>query len=155
MRDAKCTFPGCTNRTPDNETDHLQAWEHGGNTDVSNLAQLCPKHHRLKHHSTWTPDPATTKDPPGWTSPTGRHYNPEHPDTEPTHWPQWLMPTAGQFLDARCSDVRCVVASCIDAGPEDLPPWEPDDDSLIDPDDLSPDVPLWAELLATPLIPSR
>ncbi len=41
MRDAKCTFPGCTNRTPDNETDHLQAWEHGGSTGTSNLAQLC------------------------------------------------------------------------------------------------------------------
>ncbi|MFC4396680.1 HNH endonuclease signature motif containing protein [Arthrobacter sedimenti] len=149
MRDAKCTFPGCTNRTPDNETDHLQAWQHGGSTDVSNLAQLCPKHHRLKHHSQWTPDPATNNDPPGWTSPTGRHYKPEHPDPEPPHWPQWLMPTKGQCLDAGCADARCV-----DAGPEDLPPWEPDDDSLIDPDDLSPDDPLWAELLATPLVPS-
>ncbi|MGN6443452.1 MAG: HNH endonuclease signature motif containing protein, partial [Arthrobacter sp.] len=87
MRDAKCTFPGCTNRTPDNETDHLQAWEHGGTTGTTNLAQLCPKHHRLKHHSQWTPDPATNNDPPGWTSPTGRHYKPENPDTEPTHWP--------------------------------------------------------------------
>ncbi|TQJ59471.1 uncharacterized protein DUF222 [Arthrobacter sp. SLBN-83] len=145
MRDAKCTFPGSTNHSPDNDTDHLTAWENGGTTGTTNLAQLCPKHHRLKHHSTWTPDPATTNDPPGWTSPTGRHYKPEHPDTEPTHWPHWLTPNAGQSLDA-----RCVVARCIDAGPEDLPPWEPDDDTLIDPDDLSPDDPLWAELLATP-----
>ena len=91
MRDRKCTFPGCTNHTPDNETDHLQAWENGGTTGTSNLAQLCPKHHRLKHHSQWTPDPATTKDPPGWTSPTGRHYKPEHPDPEPPHWPQWRV----------------------------------------------------------------
>ncbi len=144
MRDAKCNFPGCTNRTPDNETDHLQAWEHGGTTGASNLGQLCPKHHRLKHHSQWTPDPATENEPPGWTSPTGRHYNHEHPDPEPTHWPQWLTPTACQCRDARC----------VDAGPEDLPPWEPDDDSLIDPDDLSPDDPLWAELLATPFVPS-
>ncbi|WP_159631428.1 HNH endonuclease signature motif containing protein [Arthrobacter sp. 8AJ] len=92
MRDTKCTFPGCTNRTPDNETDHLQAWQHGGTTNVSNLAQLCPKHHRLKHHSQWTPDPATKNEPPGWTSPTGRHYKPEHPDPEPSHWPQWRGP---------------------------------------------------------------
>ena len=44
MRDGKCTFPGCNNRTPDNDTDHLHAWEHGGTTGTSNLAQLCPKH---------------------------------------------------------------------------------------------------------------
>jgi len=90
LRDAQCTFPGCTNRTPDNETDHLQAWEHGGTTNVSNLAQLCRKHHRLKHHSQWIPDPATKDEPPGWTSPTGRHYDPEQQDSEPARWPQWL-----------------------------------------------------------------
>jgi hypothetical protein len=47
MRDGKCTFPGCNNRTTDNDTDHLTAWENGGQTDVRNLGQLCPKHHRL------------------------------------------------------------------------------------------------------------
>jgi hypothetical protein len=103
MRDGKCTFPGCTNRTPDNETDHLQAWEHGGSTDVSNLAQLCPKHHRLKHHSQWTPDPATKNEPPGWTSPTGRHYNPERPDPEPTRWPQWLLALFGDTSERETS----------------------------------------------------
>ncbi|MDQ0870837.1 hypothetical protein QFZ70_003310 [Arthrobacter sp. V1I9] len=72
LRDGKCTFPGCNNRTPDNETDHLQPWQHGGTTGISNLAQLCPKHHRLKHNSRWTPTPATPNEPPGWTSPTGR-----------------------------------------------------------------------------------
>ncbi|MEO5313949.1 DUF222 domain-containing protein [Pseudarthrobacter sp. CC12] len=90
LRDARCTFPGCTNRTPDNETDHLTAWHHGGTTNVSNLVQLCPKHHRLKHHSQWIPDPATKDEPPGWTSPTGRHYDPEQQDSEPARWPQWL-----------------------------------------------------------------
>jgi hypothetical protein len=144
MRDAKCTFPGCTNHTPDNETDHLHAWDHGGTTDAGNLAQLCPKHHRLKHNSQWTPDPAAESESPGWTSPTGRHYEPEHADPEPTHWPQWLAPTACQCFDARC----------IDAGPEDLPTWEAEDDTLIDPDDLSPDDPLWAELLAAPFVTS-
>jgi len=189
MRDAKCTFPGCTNHTSDNETDHLQAWEHGGTTGTSNLAQLCPKHHRLKHHSRWTPDPATTKDPPGWTSPTGRHFNTEHPDPEPPQWPQWLMPqwlmpagpqspdTQGHDTrcpdttcpntkcpDARCIDVRCLNIHsgnicCLEVSPQDLPPWEPDDDNFVDdnlihPDDPPPDYPLWAELLATPLVPS-
>ncbi|WP_324643966.1 HNH endonuclease signature motif containing protein [Pseudarthrobacter sp. LT1] len=103
LRDAKCTFPGCTNRTPDNETDHLQAWQHGGTTNVSNLAQLCPKHHRLKHHSQWTPDPANKNEPPGWTSPTGRHYNPEHPDPEPTHWPQRLLALFGDASERETS----------------------------------------------------
>ena len=158
MRDTKCTFPGCTNHTPDNDTDHLQAWDHGGTTNVSNLAQLCPKHHRLKHHSQWTPDPATTKEPPGWTSPTGRHYQPEHPDPQPPHWPQWLLPAGllspqAQGLDAErpdatCNDVPCLNIHCPEAGLADLPPWEPDDDRYLDLDDIPPDDPLWDEFLA-------
>ncbi|UTT69299.1 HNH endonuclease [Arthrobacter sp. DNA4] len=99
MRDTKCTFPGCTNRTPDNDTDHLQAWEHSGTTGTSNLAQLCPKHHRLKHHSRWTPDRANKNEPPGWTSPTGRHYNAEHQDSEPTHWPPGILPAQRSPLE--------------------------------------------------------
>ncbi|MGX5718408.1 hypothetical protein ACWKWQ_20250, partial [Arthrobacter sp. MAHUQ-56] len=54
MRDRKCTFPGCNNLPADNESDPLQAWHHDGTTGVSNLGQLCPKHHRLKHNSGWT-----------------------------------------------------------------------------------------------------
>jgi hypothetical protein len=92
LRDGKCTFPGCNNRSPDNETDHLQPWQHGGTTGISNLAQLCPKHHRLKHNSRWTPTPATHNEPPGWTSPTGRHYKSEHHNWEPPTWPHSLLP---------------------------------------------------------------
>jgi hypothetical protein len=92
MRDGHCTFPGCTNPSTDNDTDHLTAWHHHGTTDVSNLAQLCPKHHRLKHNSSWTPTPATKTEPPGWTSPTGRHYPGQHPDPQPLHWPPGLLP---------------------------------------------------------------
>ncbi|WP_457950820.1 DUF222 domain-containing protein [Pseudarthrobacter sp. alpha12b] len=99
MRDGKCTFPGCTNRTLDNETDHLTAWEHGGTTGTSNLAQLCPKHHRLKHARPWVPDAATNNEPPGWTSPTGRHYKPEHPTPEPTHWPPGVRPGQRSILE--------------------------------------------------------
>ncbi|MFF2346762.1 HNH endonuclease [Pseudarthrobacter sp. NPDC058119] len=157
LRDAKCTFPGCTNKTPDNDTDHLQAWEHGGTTDVSNLAQLCPKHHRLKHHSQWTPGPANKNEPPGWTSPTGRHYNPEQQDAEPTHWPQWLL---ALFSDAserdtstgatkQADEYAATPCPCLEASLENLPQWEPDDEASIDPSDLSPDDPLWAELLST------
>jgi hypothetical protein len=91
MRDGHCTFPGCTNPSTGNDTDHLTAWHHHGTTDVSNLAQLCPKHHRLKHNSSWTPTPATTTEPPGWTSPTGRHYPAHQPDPQPPHWPPGLL----------------------------------------------------------------
>ncbi|VXB85671.1 hypothetical protein ARTHRO9AX_20081 [Arthrobacter sp. 9AX] len=110
LRDGKCTFPGCSNASLDNEADHLTAWQHGGTTGISNLAQLCPKHHRLKHNSGWTPDPATKNAPPGWTSPTGRHYKAEHHDWEPPHWPHHLqsgtVETAGSppdFIYARLS----------------------------------------------------
>ncbi|MBT2547160.1 HNH endonuclease signature motif containing protein [Arthrobacter sp. ISL-65] len=87
LRDAKCTFPSCNNRSLDNDADHLLAWADGGGTGISNLGQPCPKHHRLKHNSAWTPTAASANDPPGWTSPTGRRYTSEQPDWEPPHWP--------------------------------------------------------------------
>ena len=87
LRDAKCTFPACNNHSLDNDADHLLAWARGGPTGISNLSQPCPKHHRLKHGSAWAPTAATANDPPGWTSPTGRHYPSEQPDWEPPHWP--------------------------------------------------------------------
>ncbi|MDQ0120577.1 hypothetical protein J2T22_003783 [Pseudarthrobacter defluvii] len=149
LRDAKCTFPGCTNRTPDNETDHLTAWKHGGTTGTSNLAQLCPKHHRLKHHSQWTPDPANKNEPPGWTSPTGRHYNPEHPDPEPTHWPPESWPQGSQWPQW-LQWAAPALCQCLEASLNNLPQWEPDDDRYVDLNDLPADDPLWAEFLATP-----
>ncbi|MFF2316720.1 DUF222 domain-containing protein [Arthrobacter sp. NPDC058097] len=87
LRDAKCTFPNCNNHSLDNDADHLLAWARGGPTGISNLAQPCPKHHRLKHNTAWTPTAASANDPPGWTSPTGRHYPSEQPDWEPPRWP--------------------------------------------------------------------
>ncbi|MDR7160093.1 DUF222 domain-containing protein [Arthrobacter sp. BE255] len=96
MRDGRCTFPGCSNQSLDNEADHQLAWADGGTTGVSNLRQLCPRHHRLKHASTWTPTPATTNEPPGWISPSGRHYTSEHQDWEPPHLPQELQPALRQ-----------------------------------------------------------
>ncbi|UUL76634.1 HNH endonuclease [Pseudarthrobacter sp. Fe7] len=142
MRDGKCTFPGCSNRTPDNDTDHLTAWKHGGTTNVSNLGQLCPRHHRLKHNSQWTPDPAARNQPPGWTSPTGRHYKPEHPDPQPTHWPreswpQWPTPAAIQAENPSL---------------EDLPPWEPDNPALLELSDFSPEDPAWEEFFTKPFV---
>ncbi|MFC8523554.1 DUF222 domain-containing protein [Pseudarthrobacter sp. NPDC057230] len=92
MRDGKCPFPGCSNNSLDTEADHLLAWHHGGTTGISNLGQPCPKHHRLRHTTAWKPTPATTNEPPGWTSPTGRHYTSEHQDWEPPRWPERPQP---------------------------------------------------------------
>jgi hypothetical protein len=90
MRDGKCPFPGCGNHSLDNEADHLLAWHQGGTTGISNLGQPCPRHHRLRHISTWRPTEASKNEPPGWISPTGRHYKSEHQDWEPPHWPKEL-----------------------------------------------------------------
>ncbi|SFT68867.1 HNH endonuclease signature motif containing protein [Arthrobacter sp. ov118] len=92
LRDGKCPFPGCNNHSLDNEADHLLAWADGGSTGISNLGQPCPKHHRLKHRSAWTPTGASKDHPPGWTSPSGRHYPSEHQDWEPPHWPPQSLP---------------------------------------------------------------
>jgi len=100
MRDGKCTFPGCSNPSQDNEADHLKAWEHGGSTGISNLGQLCPKHHRLKHRTGWSPGPAARNEPPGWISPTGRRYKPEQADREPTIWPPGCLPEESSLMEA-------------------------------------------------------
>ncbi|MFB8368763.1 DUF222 domain-containing protein [Pseudarthrobacter sp. NPDC055928] len=91
MRDGKCPFPGCNNQSLDNEADHLLAWADGGTTGITNLGQPCPKHHRLKHTTAWTPTEASIDKPPGWTSPTGRHYQSEHQDWEPPWLPAQIL----------------------------------------------------------------
>ncbi|WP_285320551.1 HNH endonuclease signature motif containing protein [Pseudarthrobacter sp. lyk4-40-TYG-27] len=87
LRDGKCPFPGCSNSSLDTEADHILAWANGGTTGVSNLGQPCPKHHRLRHTTGWKPTPASKTEPPGWTSPAGRHYHSEHQDWQPPVWP--------------------------------------------------------------------
>ena len=90
LRDGKCPFPGCSNPSLDTEADHILAWAGGGTTGISNLGQPCPRHHRLRHTTGWKPTPASKTDPPGWTSPAGRHYTSEHQDWEPATWPHHL-----------------------------------------------------------------
>jgi hypothetical protein len=128
MRDGKCAFPGCSNQSLDNEADHLLAWADGGTTGISNLGQPCPKHHKLKHNTAWTPTPATKDEPPGWTSPTGRHYQSEHQDWEPPHWPAQILcllsdqGSGAGVSDAVPDDGRSEDAVPDDAGLEDAVP---------------------------------
>jgi len=100
MRDGKCPFPGCSNTSLDNDADHILAWANGGTTGISNLGQPCPKHHKLRHATGWKPTPATKNEPPGWTSPTGRHYTSEHQDWEPPKCPTQLVPQLKQLKRA-------------------------------------------------------
>lgn len=87
LRDGRCPFPGCNNHSLDNEADHLLAWSEGGGTGITNLAQPCRRHHRLKHTSAWRPTAATLDQSPGWISPAGRSYPSEQQDWEPPYWP--------------------------------------------------------------------
>ena len=102
LRDGRCPFPGCSNPSLDNDADHLLAWADGGSTGITNLAQPCPKHHRLKHGSAWTPTGAGKNSPPGWTSPSGRHYPGEHPDWEPPHWPEHILAASTGLGRMKC-----------------------------------------------------
>src|SRR5204863_1950302 len=46
-RDRGCRFPGCGIRF--GQGHHIHHWAQGGPTTLSNLALLCPRHHRLVH----------------------------------------------------------------------------------------------------------
>ncbi|MFJ6377361.1 DUF222 domain-containing protein [Pseudarthrobacter oxydans] len=174
LRDGQCPFPGCSNPSLDNEADHLLAWHHGGTTGISNLGQPCPKHHRLRHTSGWTPTPATKNQPPGWTSPTGRHYTSEHQDWEPPHWPESALSAMPAHLKPEeqrrerlrgqehrqqpCPPVPAA-RGCLagdlpwpEPPPEELlpPSEEPAGDNLVDPDDIPADDCLWEHFYAAP-----
>ena len=104
------------------------AWADGGTTGISNLGQPCPKHHRLKHGTAWTPTAAGKDHPPGWTSPTGRTYPGEHQDWEPPDWADAFMKT--------------------DYGSDDGLPLDPGRDPELElPPDPFPD---WYEFLSAP-----
>jgi hypothetical protein len=47
-RSGHCQYPGCT-ATRELDAHHITAVEHGGRTELDNLIQLCPRHHKLIH----------------------------------------------------------------------------------------------------------
>ncbi|MDR6166209.1 hypothetical protein QE367_000413 [Microbacterium paludicola] len=77
-RDRHCRFPGCRQPAIRCELDHTVAASDGGATHVCNLANLCKRHHDVKHHTRWR-----VRQLPGgrlvWTSPTGRVYREDAP----------------------------------------------------------------------------
>jgi hypothetical protein len=48
LRDRGCRFPGCTH-TRHVDAHHVRHWADGGETKLSNLVELCGRHHRLLH----------------------------------------------------------------------------------------------------------
>jgi hypothetical protein len=71
FRDETCRMVGCDRRAASCDLDHTADWQYGGATGIDNLANLCRRHHRLKHQTGW----AMTQRGGGvieWTSPTGR-----------------------------------------------------------------------------------
>ena len=53
-RDLGCTFPDCTALPTWCEAHHVIPWQDGGESNISNAALLCSRHHTLIHHSDWT-----------------------------------------------------------------------------------------------------
>ncbi len=49
LRDAGCTFPGCTTPAHWCDAHHLTHWADGGTSDLTNLALLCGRHHSVVH----------------------------------------------------------------------------------------------------------
>lgn len=69
LRDAGCTFPGCT--APGHWTDahHIVHWADGGATDLDNATLLCQRHHTIVHRDRLVarvvpPDREGGSDPP-------------------------------------------------------------------------------------------
>jgi hypothetical protein len=52
-RDGGCTFPGCDAPAHWCDAHHIQHWQHGGRTDLNNLALLCRHHHGVTHRTGW------------------------------------------------------------------------------------------------------
>jgi hypothetical protein len=52
-RDQGCRFPGCTLGPRHCQVHHLEPWQTGGRTDLSNAVALCTFHHHVVHRPKW------------------------------------------------------------------------------------------------------
>jgi len=119
LRDRTCRFPGCRRRAKGCDVDHTKAWQHGGATDICNLACLCRRHHSLKHEMRWQ-----VRQQSGgvleWTSTLGRHYT-----TEPaTRWPNPPpVPPGSTLTPLAGGDPPAEAAVASSSGYPDEPPF--------------------------------
>ncbi len=84
-RDRGCSRPGCEMPAQWTQVHHLTEWQHGGPTDLHNLALVCPFDHRLITHEGFTVRMGT-HGRIEWIAP--RHVDPQRvPRTNPIHHP--------------------------------------------------------------------
>ncbi|GEB63001.1 hypothetical protein SAT01_04490 [Sinomonas atrocyanea] len=108
VRDATCRFPGCDKPSAAAEVDHTIEWHEGGQTDVRNLALLCPEHHRLKSLGLWTvrhlgtdAEVPGTRLPAGTPAPPPRERAPSQtspPSPEPPGTLEWTAPSGRRYI---------------------------------------------------------
>ncbi|TQO21756.1 uncharacterized protein DUF222 [Paramicrobacterium agarici] len=72
LRDETCTGIGCDRPATICDLDHIEQWQHGGETSLSNLQPGCEQHHMLRHHTMWQVH--TDGDQIEWVSPLGIAY---------------------------------------------------------------------------------
>jgi hypothetical protein len=53
VRDGGCAAPGCDTDPSRCEAHHIDYWEHGGETSISNMVLLCSRHHHQVHEGRW------------------------------------------------------------------------------------------------------
>jgi len=79
-----CGFTGCDVAFNRCEIHHIDWFEHGGSTDLSNLLPICARHHHLVHEGGWTlhlaPDRTLTI-----TRPDREHHTTSRPDIIAEH----------------------------------------------------------------------
>ena len=77
IRDEKCRAIGCNRAAENCDVDHTEDWALGGATALTNLANLCSPHHRVKTHTRVKMRNLPNGDIE-WTAPSGRVYT-THP----------------------------------------------------------------------------
>ncbi|MDJ0311971.1 HNH endonuclease signature motif containing protein [Arthrobacter sp. H35-D1] len=116
-----CYIPNCPNPVMDTDTDHLKAFEHGGETTLANQRPACKRHHHLKHFTDdkdqhgnyrrehdpqrttirlrgWKPLPANDGTT-AWLSPSGTYHPPQYQEPRPPAFPKWLKKKLNNALN--------------------------------------------------------
>ena len=71
-----CAFPGCRHGAYASEIHHVDAWKHGGYTNMNNLVPLCRYHNRINDDDPWRTKRGhitMIRGAPWWVSPRGYH----------------------------------------------------------------------------------